>query len=101
MSTVTLSGKVVSYQAAVEMMGDEICAEPHQELAPCTDQELENVSWADMVSANEEGRLTLQIVQGVYPDAIGFSVNDEGRLSCLYKHQDPIFSDWWRDEAWL
>jgi len=39
MKTVLLQGKVVDFEAAVELMDDEIREQLHSKIAPCTNQE--------------------------------------------------------------
>ena len=57
-------------------------------------------AWARIVTAHKANTLTLDIVKGVYPWAIGFTVTD-GILQCQYQNYDCHQSTWWRNEAEL
>ena len=39
MKVINMNGTVINYEAAVELMDDEICESLNFELAPCTEQE--------------------------------------------------------------
>lgn len=49
------------------------------------------------------GELTIQDLQAVFPQyvVVGFSISDDGMLSVCFQHEDPMFSDWWRELGYI
>ena len=43
--------------------------------------------------------LTIADLQCEFPQYVvmGFSISDDGLLSVCFQHEDPTFSDWWRE----